>query len=231
MKWNSSCGKNIMICIVIAISMFGCGYYLACHQKNKSMMAECRLEAEKSIYLYCEKLRGMCEIMLKELVAGSLNGEEQARYAVMMSAISNIHDELIALTDSGAESFCCALDGKVSDLMDLDNAIGPEKDPEQNIASISEILSSMDEIKEWLASYTKSQNESIKTVAVEARELMNKNEVFIKMIEAGLKDMGNLIWKNDMPAATREALIEYVDQGIRYKKAMETMRERQTGRS
>ena len=219
-----------MLCIAVAISMFFCGYYLSYYQKSKSLKIECRLEAEKIICLYCEKLRIMCKSIVDDLSSGSVDEEKQAVYGVMMSDFLNIHDDLITLTYEGIEDFGCSLEEKIRDLMVSEDAIGSENDVDQNLALIAKSLSSIDEIKEWLARYTRSLEDSVRTTAVAALEWMESKESYIKMIEDGLKEHRDLFWKKNIPGA-REFLEDYSNKAMQCRETLKTMKNRQNGQS
>jgi hypothetical protein len=211
---------NFLAILTISIVMFLCGYFLASYQKNKSIEIERGLATEEFIYSYCESLKRKLTYLLENR---SPQEDTPSSHGGMAATIYNIHGDLMAWTTVGKEVFGEDLEGKISELMATANAIEIENS-RQNLDLITTSLNTIEKIKNWLEfSYLPRPEGCIKMLAIEAYELMNTNEEFIKIIEDAITKHGDSVEKFPLPAG-EAAVKRHNIQIKRYNNALEIMK-------
>lgn len=198
--------NSLVLFIVFIIISFVIGYTCSNYRNRKKLEVSRLRYLQNFVYLYCEKLQKRSNLMLEDLKSGILEDKEKNMLTHMLSVVSNIHDELVAIWDEGENRIveqmrdeCCdrkafrlRLEKKMKNLIDFEDQLTAE-DANKGIEIINISLELIDEIRSWIKIYLNNRDNLIINVAVETIKLLDAKEDALKMIENSLRKMLELL--------------------------------------
>lgn len=217
--------------LLIAVIFFITGYYFS-NFRNKKKLVKARFLGRKHfIYLYCGKLHEMCNTMLEKVTTGTQEDKERTMFAHMLTVLSNVHDELVEISNDGEnkliefmqkkindrKAFGTNLDKKMKNLIAFEDELTAE-DATKGLEIVSKNFQLINETKVWVNDYTKNNDKYIKTAAIETIVLLDAKKEVLKLLEKGLKTGNNTPAKEAKTALDRQA-----NQSDQYVNAMKLL--------